>query len=287
MEGKVTISRRDWFGMAAAAGILTAAEPRRVKLPGVHIGVTDWNIGKRGSTEALELAQKVGFEGVQVSLGRTPVDGKMPLDNAEVQAQYLAVSRQTKVAICSTCLDILHVNPLKTDPLGRKWLGDAIPIAQKLGAPTMLLPLLRENAPKGAAELDQVADILKEFMPAAQKANVSLGLEDSVTAEDNARMFTRIGSRYINVFYDVGLTAGMGLDPVKEIRFLGKDRINCFHFRDRADYLGQGKIDFRAVLEAIADIGFTGWIVFETRSPTKDIEADMKKNLDYIRSLIA
>ena len=132
---------------------------------------------------------------------------------------------------------------------------------------------------------DQVADILKEFMPAAQKAKVIIGLEDSVSAEDNVRMFDRAGSKYLTEFYDVGLTSGLGFDPPKEIRFLGKDRINCFHFRDQG-YLGQGKLDFRAVLQAIADIGYKGWIVFETASP-KDVETDMKKNLEYIQSLIA
>jgi len=272
--------------MAAGAGLLSAAQPGRIKLPGVRIGVADWSLRMAGKPEALELAKKLGFAGVQISIGRKPIDGKLPLDNAEMQAQYRAMSKKTNVAICSSVLDMLHVNPLKTDPLGRKWLAEAIPVAQKLKIPTMQLPLLRANSPKGPAELDQVADILKEFMPAAEKAKVILGLEDSVSAEDNARMFDRAGSKYLTEFYDVGMTSGLGFDPPKEIRFLGKDRINCFHFRDQG-YLGQGKLDFRVILQAIADIGYRGWIVFETSSPTKDVEADMKKNLDYIQSLIA
>ena len=209
------ISRREWLGMAAGAGLLSAAQPGRIKLPGVRIGVADWSLHMAEKPEALELAKKLGFAGVQISMGRKPIDGKLPLDNAERQARYLAISKKTKMAIGSSVLDMLHVNPLKTDPVARKWLAEAIPVAQKLKIPTMQLPLLRENSPKGPTELDQVADILKEFMPAAEKAKVIIGLEDSVSAEDNVRMFDRAGSKYLTEFYDVGMTSGLGFDPAK------------------------------------------------------------------------
>lgn len=280
------VSRREWLGVTAGASLLSAAESGKVKVPGVRIGVTDWNLQMTEKLEAFELAKKLGFAGVEVSIGRKPIDGKLPLDNAAKQAQYLAISKKTKVAICSVCLDVLHVNPLKSDPLGRKFLGEAIPIAEKLKAPTMLLPIFGANAPKGAAELDQFADVLKEYAPAAEKAKVILCLEDSVTAEDNVRMFDRIGSKNVKSFYDIANVLSLGVDPAKEIRFLGKDRIGCIHIKDRG-YLGQGKLDLRAILQAIADSGYRGWLDFETSSPSKDVEADMRKNLAFLRSMMA
>ena len=51
--------------------------------------------------------------------------------------------------------------------------------------------------------------------------------------------------------------------------------------------MGEGKIDFPGVLKAIADIGFEGFANLETSSPSKDIEADMRRNLAYIRKLLA
>jgi sugar phosphate isomerase/epimerase len=57
--------------------------------------------------------------------------------------------------------------------------------------------------------------------------------------------------------------------------------------KDRG-YLGEsGRLDFRAILEAIRDIGYAGWSDLETNSPSKDLEADMKKNLAFLRSLMA
>jgi sugar phosphate isomerase/epimerase len=51
-------------------------------------------------------------------------------------------------------------------------------------------------------------------------------------------------------------------------------------------YLGEGKVDFRAVMRAIADIGYEGFANLETPSPSKSIESDTRRNLGYIRNLI-
>jgi len=59
---------------------------------GLKIGVTDWNLRQTGKIDAVALAASLGFDGVEVSLGRKPIDGKLPLDDAEIQAQYLAAA---------------------------------------------------------------------------------------------------------------------------------------------------------------------------------------------------
>src|SRR6266566_3771172 len=56
-----------------------------IKTSGLRIGVTDWNLHLTGKVEAVALASQVGFDGVQVSLGRKPVNGKLPLDDAALQ----------------------------------------------------------------------------------------------------------------------------------------------------------------------------------------------------------
>jgi sugar phosphate isomerase/epimerase len=58
------------------------------------------------------------------------------------------------------------------------------------------------------------------------------------------------------------------------------------HLKDNPHYLGEGKIDFRAVVDALADVGFDGWAQLETDCPTS-VEDDMRRNLKFIRSLIA
>ena len=254
---------------------------------GLKIGVTDWNLRLTGKLEAVGLARRLGFEGVQVSLGRTPVDGKLALDNAEVEARYVAEANKQGIALDGTCLDILHVNYLKNDKLGQKWVADSIGITRKLKARVVLLPFFGKGALQTHDEMDYVGDFLREVGPEAQKAGVILGLEDTISAEDNVRILERARSKAVLVYYDVGNSTIGGFDVIKEIRWLGKNRICQFHLKDNPHYLGEGKIDFPMVLHTIRGIDYKGFANLETDSPSKSVEADMKRNLTFVQRLVA
>ncbi len=275
-------TRRSFLGAALAAPAVFGAPNKRLK-----IGVTDWNLRMSGKVEALGLARKIGFEGVEVSLGRKPAADKLPLDDAGMQKAYLDASKEHRVALAGTCLDILHVNYLKNDKLGQKWLADGIRVTRLLNARVMLMPFFGKGALTTTQEMDYVGDVLRELAPEAEKAKVVLGLEDTISAENNVRIMERSRSSAVKTYYDVGNSTNAGFDPIKEIRWLGKDRICQIHLKDNPNYMGEGKIDFPAVLKAIADIRFEGFANLETNAPSKSIEDDMRRNLAFIRKLLA
>lgn len=270
--------------LLASGAILRVASPRA---RGPRIGVTDWNLNQTGKIEAVALAAKLGFEGVQVSLGRNSGSDKLPLDDSAIQAQYLAAAKQQGIALSGTCLDILHVDHLKDNKRAQKWVADSIPITANLKADVVLLPFFGKASLTNHAEMDYVGDVLKEIAPAAEKAGVLLGLEDTFSAEDNVRIMERSGSPAVKVYYDVGNSTGGGFDVVKEIRWLGAARICQMHLKDNPHYLGEGRIDFPAVMKAIVDIGFQGFANLETDCPSKSVENDMTRNLKFIRALLA
>ena len=252
----------------------------------LKIGVTDWNLKLAGKLEAVADAHRIGFDGVQISLGRKPVNGKLPLDNDEVITSYQAAAKREDIPLDGTCLDILHVNYLKNDPLAEKWVADSIRITRKLGSKVILLPFFGKGALNTQEEKDHTADMLKNLGPEAEKAGVILGLEDTISAEDNVKIMERAASKAVMVYYDVGNSTQNGFDPAKEIRWLGKKRICQLHFKDNPNYLGEGAIDFPRILHAVADAGFTGYANLETDSPSHNVEADMKRNLAYMREII-
>lgn len=97
----------------------------------------------------------------------------------------------------------------------------------------------------------------------------------------------RSRSEAVKTYYDVGNSANAGFDPVKEIPWLGGGRICQFHLKDNPNYLGEGKIDFPGVIGAIASLGaWEGFANLETVSPSKEVSADMRRNLGYLRSVI-
>ncbi len=269
--------------LAGATALRVVAARKR----GPQIGVTDWNLQLTGNVEAVALAARLGFDGVQVSLGRKPVSDKLPLDDASIQAQYLAAAKQHGIALAGTCLDILHVDHLKDNQRAQKWVADSIPITANLKADVVLLPFFGKASLTNHAEMDYVGDVLKELAPAAEKAGVKLGLEDTISAEDNVRIMERSKSPAVKVYYDVGNSTGGGFDVVKEIRWLGAPRICQMHLKDNPHYLGEGPIDFPAVMRAITDIGFEGFANLETDCPSKSVENDMTRNLKFVRALLA
>ncbi len=274
------VTRRSFLATAAAA------LPAHGKSYSYELGVTDWNLRLTGKLEAVALAARVGFAGVQVSLGRKPENNKLPLDNDALIAQYKAEAKKQQIKLMGTCLDILHVNYLKNDKLGAKWVADSIPITKKLGIKVILLPFFGKGALDTQAEKDYVGDVLRDIAPEAEKQGIILGLEDTISAEDNVRIVDRSRSKAVLTYYDIGNSTRNGFDPVKEIRWLGKKRICQIHLKDNPGYLGEGKIDMPAVLKAMRDINYDAYAVLETDSPSKNIEADMKRNLTYLLKLL-
>lgn len=287
------VTRRHFLKTSATVTTAAALAPLPL-LAGydkLKLGVTDWNLKHAAKPTSLEFARSIGFDGVEISLGRA-ADPKnppqtLPLSEPGLLSEYLQQAKKHQFPIASTCLDILHQNYLKNDPLGKKWVAESVPLTKKLGARVILLPFFGNGALRTRAEMDYVGDFLKEVGPEAEKTGVILGIEDTISAEDNARILDRAASRAVLVYYDVGNSQNNGFDIYKEIRWLGKDRICEFHLKDNPRFLGQGLIDFPKVIDAIVDIGFSGWAHLETVSPSGIVKEDMKVNLAFIRGLLA
>ncbi len=273
--------RQFMYGAAAVAATPLFAAKSKIKL-----GVTDWNLNMSGKPEAVALAASLGFEGLEISLGRKPGGDKLPMADEGIQRQYLDELKKHKIAAAGTCLDILHTNYLKSDKLGQKWVADSIPITRKLTAKVVLLPCFGRGELKTREEMDYVGDFLREMGPEAAKNQVTLGLENTNSAEDNARILDRAKSDHVKVFYDVGNSTGRGFDIIKEMTWLGASRICQFHLKDNPHYLGEGKIDFPAVMRTIASLGFSGFADLETDSPSHSVPADMKRNLAFVQDLM-
>ena len=274
------MTRRDLLAAALAAPLVRAAS---TKIP---IGITDWNLRLSANPEAIPLAARLGFDGIQISCGRRLVDDKMPLDNPEVIARCLALSRQHKIPLIGTCADRLHDNGLKSDPLAVRWVRDSIRLTHSVGTHVLLLPFFGKWALENRQEMEYTGDALRDLAPEAEKADVILGLENTISAEDNVRIMDRARSKNVLVYYDVGNSTGAGFDVVKEIRWLGKQRICQIHLKDNPNYLGQGKIQFVPIMAALREIGYNGYAVLETDSKSPaTLEGDMKRNLGYIRGV--
>lgn len=281
---------RRTFAMSSLAASFTASFGARELLAkhpaGLKIGTMDTVLKLAGKPEAVPLAKKLGLAAVQVTLGRS-TDGKtLPLEDEALQKAWVSASRENGIPLDSTYIDQLHMDCLKNSPIAPEWVRKGIAITKNLHAPILMSVFFGKCQVLERKELDYVIGQFKELMPEASKARVIIGFENTSSGADNRYAVDKVNSDYFKVWYDVGNSTYNGYDVPAEIRMLGRDRICQFHFKDKG-YLGEGKVDYPPILNAIADIGFKGYANLETGSPSGNVEADTERNLKFLERLMA
>ena len=112
-------------GLAGAVRELLAAEA-----PWLKLGMCDWSMRRRADLSALELARRIGLDGVEVSVGSAE-DG-LPLHRPAVQQAYQQTARKYGLAIPSLAMSVLNRRPLISEPRARLWVADTIEVARRL-----------------------------------------------------------------------------------------------------------------------------------------------------------
>jgi L-ribulose-5-phosphate 3-epimerase len=283
----------------------------------IKFGVCDWTIGKPGDPYALELAGRLGLEGVQVSL--IPEGVHLSLSRPEAQRAYQDAAKSSGVAIASFAIGELNNVPFKSDIRADRWLEEGIGIAKAMGIKIILVPFF------GAGELrndrrgmEEVGLRLRRLAPIAERAGVVLALESYLSADEHLWLLDRVGSPAVKLYYDVANSQEAGWDIFREIRLLG-DKIVEFHAKDNTDLYGRngesvlargsgsvpgrngesvlarrsgsvpgkGSMDFAAVRKAMEEIGYSGWLIIEGSKLPLGIEPSIRYDLEHLKRVFA
>lgn len=273
-------------GMALAAccpvfGEESDSSPKKPK--GFRLGVCDWTLGKRTNPAALEMAAKIGLDGVQVDFGSGDQD--LPLFDPEIQKRYLAATKAGNTAIASLAMGTLNNVAYKSDPRAERWVDRAIDVAEAMNQKIILLAFFGNGDLKNDVEgTSATVARLKNIAPKAERAGVTLAIESWLNAAEHLDIIDRVGSPAVKVYYDVGNSHKMGYDIYQEIRTLGQ-QICQFHAKDYDDLYGKGSIDFPRVREAMDAVGYRGWFVMEGVKMPLGIEASCRYDADYLRPI--
>jgi sugar phosphate isomerase/epimerase len=275
----------------AAAGLtLTASCAPLAERPsaqtcdrGFKIGVCDWTIGKKTNPVALEMAKRIGLDGVQVDFGRGQID--LPLCYPPLQKTYLAEAKRLDIEIASLALGTLNSVPYKSDPRAERWVAESIDVCQAMDVRVVLMAFFGEgDLQNDDYGINVVVKRLRKVAPKAEMAGVTLGLESRLSAAQHMDIINRVGSPAVKVYYDVANSHKGGYDIYREIRQLGS-HICEFHAKDSDDLYGKGSIDFEEVRRAIDDIGYRGWLVMEGTKMPLGIEESCRYDAAYLRTI--
>jgi L-ribulose-5-phosphate 3-epimerase len=285
------LSRRDFVkhtavASAAMARFAPARAAAAVPLP-IRVGMTDWNLGKRGDVAKVALARQIGLDGIQVSL-TFPTDDSPHLRDSKVQAQFRQAALDNGIQICSLAIGSPGKSrlPLHTNPAAAILLVEAIEVARNIGTSNILLPILGDSHinMKDPREVETFVAMMKEVARYAERAGVVVALEDWISAEDNIRLLDAIGSDSVGVYYDARNIKSRVHDPYGEAARLGK-RIQQVHVKNGPKLMRDSDIlDWPRLAQEFFDIGYRGWYVLETEAPSNDLIADTRANIEYVRT---
>jgi len=272
---------------------------------------TSQDVLGRDKATGIERAAEIGFDGVELVVpdGIHRVDDEdgmaLDLDGTDPAADDLwtpagrarvrEAAAEHGIALPSVCPSYLNLRPGLTSPAAAERAAVAadlerlIEAAADLGAGVILTPFFYDAEIDGEAARERVVAELRELAPAAEAAGVTLALETSLPPEDDRAMLDAIDSPAVGIYYDIGNSTWFGHDPAREFELIGES-IAMMHVKDGAGgsgdaMLGAGGVDFSVFVDALAALGYEGWLVLETVH-RGDPVADAEANLGFLREAV-
>jgi hydroxypyruvate isomerase len=173
-------------------------------------------------------------------------------------------------------------NDRRNHPMLLRELEGAIPLAARHGVPNVIGMFGNRGGRSDAAAVDACVEGLRRIAPLAEEHGVTVCIELLNSKVDHAdyqgdrtafgaRVVDGVGSPRVKLLYDIYHMQIMEGDVIRTIRD-NKARIAHFHtggVPGRHELDDTQELNWRAVMRAIADSGFTGFVAHEF-VPTRD-----------------
>ncbi|MFC7157311.1 sugar phosphate isomerase/epimerase family protein [Halomarina halobia] len=246
--------------------------------------------------DACAVLASAGYDGVEPNYA---ADGPIATEEGRRAMRRAAESNGLSIPAVSTTLHWEY--PLSSPNEGTRRRGLAIgegmiDAAAALGADEVLIvPAVVEPSASYGRCYERALDAVRDLARYGDDRGVGIAVENVqndflYSPGELARFVERAGEAGpVSVYFDVGNGLRWGL-PDRWIRELGA-RISRVHVKDwltdahRPTYPLQGDVDWPSVVDALAEIGYDGWITAEVppyRSSPRRMPAQVIENLRYL-----
>jgi hexulose-6-phosphate isomerase len=278
----------------AAAALASPGKPLPIKRA-VEFDMLPSSLGS--IADRFAVARGAGFEEIECPTAPDPAEAD----------EMLAASRKTGLRIHSVMNQEHWRSPLSSaDPVvverSMEGMRTSLRNARLWGADTVLLVPAVVNAETTYAQAwERSQHQIRKLIPLAEELKVIIGIEEVwnkflLSPLEFARYIDEFQSPWIRAYFDVGNVVLTGY-PQDWIRTLGK-RIVKLHIKDFsfrmdptihkrvADFvpLLEGDIDWRAVYDALAEIGYRGTATVELPPGDAAYLAEVNRRFERILS---
>jgi L-ribulose-5-phosphate 3-epimerase len=249
--------------------------------------------------QAFKLAAKAGADGLEVQYS-SDEDVAALRDHGHVK-EIKGLARASGVSVSSLCLGFLCRQPSLIDSpreveAARGLIARAAEVASELRAGVIVLPFFGNSAIELEDELEHAIGVLEDLVETAEEAKVALGIESTLNFNQHRFLLNHFAhTSAVRAYYDTGNAWARKLDLPTGIRNLGKGAIGGIHFKDvrlregtPPDYsvrLGEGDVDFHAVVQALKAIEYDSWVILETPAGA-NVLATAKADLAFARGVV-
>lgn len=236
--------------------------------------------------ERYQLAKTVGFEGVEIH----------PIYDEKEAVQHRSAADKAGLPIQSIIFGGWHAPLSDPDPAvierGMNDVKKALQSAKWLGADNILLvPAVVTPKVRYQEAWTRSQANIRKLIPTAEKHNVMILVEEVwnkflLSPLEFARYVDEFKHPLVQAYFDIGNVVIWGY-PEDWIRTLGK-RIKKVHLKDfkrnRFEFvnLREGDVDWKAVRQALIDVGFTSFMNTELGGGDEAYLRDVSDRVDKI-----
>lgn len=248
---------------------------------------------KRQKLGAIQLANQVGVEGLEVDMGglgkRETFDNKLIIDS--IRKQYIEKTNEFNIEICSLGMTGYYAQSFCERESFIPSIADCINTMKLLNVKVGFLPLgIQCDLVKRPELRDSVVRRLRVAGQMAQDAGVIIGIETALDAKGEKQLLKDVGCRSIRSYFNFSNPLKNGRDLNKELKILGKKYIVQIHCTDDDGVLlkDNTRLDMLQVKKTLDNMGWRGWLVLERSRDAKEpnnVKKNFGSNAAYMKSI--
>lgn len=299
-------NRRHFIGSALAVAGLAALNPlnlraeitgdrkdKKSKEKRYKIAVCDWMILKRQKAGAFKLTSEIGADGVEVDMGglgdRPTFENKL-LDPVE-RKKFLEEAAKYNIEISSVAMSGFYAQSFAERETVSLMIRDTVNTMVLMKIKVAFLPLgVKGDLVKYPELRPAVIERLKLAGTMAEAANVIIGIETALNAEEEVKLLDEVASPAIKSYFNFANALQNGRDLIKELKTLGQERICQIHCTDEDGVWLENntRINLPEVKKTLDEMGWSGWLVIERSrdaSKPQDVKGNFGANTKYLKTV--
>ncbi len=263
--------------------LLLASSQAQQTSSDAKIGVMETALNKRADVASFALAKAAGYTAIQMHSGMPPGMKKkghdqskgLPIgDDPKILDSWIAESKKQGVEIVSLCAGSLNKCQIwdRDRELAMRIAKQTIDGSHQVGSNVMLFPFFGpSNFQTDDAALEGVAEFMRELLPYAKEKNVIIGIEAPITTVRVMELLKKLDfPAHLKIYYDTGNLFPKE-DIYETIREYGKDHFCEVHIKAfKSAIAGEGQIDLQKLADALNDIQYDKWLIYEANRSGKD-----------------